>query len=194
MAFALAAGRVSSSWRMSLGLFTDIDGVFHPSTAIRGIDLSMLGVNPQREIQRLNLFRWTSRLESVLARAEAANPGCEPIMLFVHSNWRKLPWATNSFLANALGPLGHRFAGVTSAELARQDSIENLCERAGISTRLILDDASREFRPGTPGLVVTDPLLGVSAPDVLAQAEAWALEHLGAADTSSKPHRCACRL
>lgn len=179
---------------MILGLFTDIDGVFHPSTAIRGVDLSMLGVNPEQEIRRLNLFRWTSRLEAVLARAEAANPGCEPIMLFVHSNWRKLPWATNSFLQSALGPLGHRFAGVTSAELTRQDSIENLCERAGITSRLILDDAGQEFRPQTPGLVVTNPLLGVSAPSVLAQAEAWAHERLRTADTSSKPHRSACRL
>jgi hypothetical protein len=176
---------------MNSALFSDIDGVFHPSTAIRGIDLSRLGVLPRLEIQRLNLFRWCARLDDVLRRAEAAHPGTPPIMLFVHSNWRRLPWSTNSFLVDALGPLGHRFAGVTPPDMGRQQSIESLCERLDITNRLILDDASAEFGPDTPGLVITDPLLGVSAPAVMAKVEAWALERGAAA--AIRPQRATAR-
>lgn len=131
-----------------------------------------LPVCPMDEVRRLDLFRWCDLLEDALAAGES--PGAQPTPIIVHSNWRRCTWATNDFLRSALGRLGHRFAGVTPSDMHRQDSIEHVCSRLGITSRLILDDSPREFLPGTAGLLLTNPLTGVNDPAVLGQVSAWA--------------------
>lgn len=150
-------------------LFSDIDGVFHPSNAIQGLDMATISFSGGAEYARYGLFRWTKMLEEALAESE------DEIFVIVHSSWRLQPWASARVVRDALGPLGHRFYGMTSPSLlGRQASIDDLCRRAGISDYLILDDARDEFAPRTPNLVVTNPLLGVSEAATLSTVRSWA--------------------
>lgn len=148
-------------------LFLDFDGVLHPSTAIVSIDRSALAIDPMQVISDHQLMRWAGLLEDDLSNAS------EDIAIAVHSSWRMTPWATNNVIVRALGPLGHRFAGVTRRELPRQASIEDLRERAGIADALIVDDDVQAFKPGTEGLVITNPLLGVSEERVRVAIRKW---------------------
>lgn len=163
---------------MPKALFCDFDGVFHPPTAIVGLDLALLAIAPGQVIRQRGLFRWCARLESALQDAEdaAGTPVAEAdrVLVVVHSNWARQPWITNAVLRDALGPLAHRYAGATDPSLPRQQAIDDFCARVGIDDRLILDDASAEFAPVTRGLVITNPLLGVSDPEVLYKIVTWA--------------------
>jgi hypothetical protein len=149
-------------------LFTDFEGVLHPSTAIRGLDMATISFGGGAQFAKHGLFRWASLLE------EALSESSDDICVVVHSSWRKQPWASQRLVRDALGPLGHRFHGMTTVDLPRQASIEDVCRRAGISDYMILDDARAEFRPGTPNLVITNPLLGVSEPAMIKAITSWA--------------------
>lgn len=153
-------------------LFLDFDGVLHPSTVVLDVDRLALSANPQTTIARHEMMRWAALLEDVLSDCQARTG--EDYTIAVHSSWRKTSWATNSVLRQALGPLGHRFLGATSAQLERHESILDLCLRCGIDDYLIVDDDRSAFAPDTTNLVVTNPLLGLSDRLCLDQIRAWA--------------------
>jgi hypothetical protein len=153
-------------------LFSDIDGVLHPPSAIQGLSMATLALGRADTFARLGLFCWAGILEDLLVQTD------DDLGLIIHSTWRQQSWVSPQLMRAALGPLGHRFIGMTSPDLQRQASIEDLCQRAGISDRLILDDAGDEFAPGTPGLLVTNPLRGVSDPAIQDRLIEWS--HRGA--------------
>lgn len=148
-------------------IFIDFDGVLHPSTATLGLDIPVLCFADGNGFRRVGLFCWAHLLEEVLASSP------DEILLVVHSTWRQQPWATPRLLRELLGPLGHRYQGITAPHLSRQASIEDLCARAGIEDHLILDDARDEFDPDTCRLVITNPLLGISEPAALQAVRSW---------------------
>src|SRR6266568_3567357 len=92
-------------------VFADFDGVFHPSTAILGLDMPALAFQGREAFTRMGLFRWVQLLEDALASSP------DDIMLIVHSSWRKQPWASSRVMRDVLGPLGHRYQGMTSPEM-----------------------------------------------------------------------------
>lgn len=153
-------------------LSLDIDGVLHPTDAIKNLKISKMAFNPELTIEKLNLFRWANELEDALKiDPEAA--------IIVHSSWRHQKWATNEFFRKALGPLGHRFIACTPTDVfERELSINYFCSRIDALDCLILDDAYKEFTLGakTPNLVVTNPLTGVNDVAVLEKINAWAAQ------------------
>lgn len=158
---------------MSLRILSiDIDGVLHPTDAIKDLKISKIAFNPEHTIERLNLFRWTTELEVALA-------GDPNAVIVVHSSWRHQKWATNDFFRKALGPAGHRFIACTPNEkYEREESIYHFCKRIDATDCLIVDDAHGEFALGelTPNLVVTNPLTGINDPGVLQKISAWAAQ------------------
>lgn len=153
-------------------LFLDFDGVLHPSTVVLDVDRLALTANPLATIAKHRMLRWAPLLEELLCECQAQTG--EEYTIAVHSSWRKTNWATNSVLRQALGPLGHRFLGVTNPQLERQASIQDLCQRCGVDDFLIVDDDRSAFAPGTMNLVVTNPLCGLSDRQCLDQIRSWA--------------------
>ena len=145
-------------------VFLDIDGVFHPSTAIEGKDPAIpMDVYAKDH----DLLRWTPVLAEMLQ-------GHEDVMLFVHSNWRTA--VSNATLRELLGPLGRGrlFQGVTDVNVRdREPSIKAMVNQAQIDHFLILDDAHKEFTELSDNLVVCNPLMGVSDPEVQAKVRVW---------------------
>ena len=97
----------SGSAMTTRAVFLDIDGVFHPSTAIEGKDPAIpMDVYAKNH----DLLRWTPVLAEMLQ-------GHEDVMLFVHSNWRTA--VSNATLRELLGPLGkgRLFQGVTDVNV-----------------------------------------------------------------------------
>lgn len=149
-------------------LFIDIDGVLHPSTAILSCDVATVALRGGNALKDAGLCCFSQKLEDVLAESP-----CD-IGVVVHSSWRTKYWADSRLLRDVLGPLAHRFEGTTPPHMPRHQSILYVCQRAEIDDYLILDDAQDEFPPSASGLVVTNPLLGVSDPDALEAVRAWA--------------------
>jgi hypothetical protein len=56
---------------------------------------------------------------------------------------------------------------------SRYRSIEKVVESAGVDEYLVLDDARFEFPEGYSPLVVCDPDLGVSQPEVIEKIARW---------------------
>ncbi len=159
----LAGGFGSATTR---AVFLDIDGVFHPSTAIEGKDPTI----PMDVYARNNdLLRWTPVLAELLQ-------GHEDVMLFVHSNWRTAKNLGATTLRELLGPLGkgRLYQGTTDERIRdREPSIKAMVEQAEISDFWILDDAHQEFSDLVGDLVVCNPLLGVSDPEVQLAVRNW---------------------
>lgn len=149
-------------------LFIDIDGVLHPSTAILSCDVATVALRGGAALKDAGLCCFSQKLEDVLAESP-----CD-IGVVVHSSWRTKHWADSRLLRDVLGPLAHRFEGTTPPHMQRHQSILYVCQRAEIDDYLILDDAQDEFPPSALGLVVTNPLLGVSDPGALEAVRAWA--------------------
>ena len=153
-----------SAMTTTRAVFLDIDGVFHPSTAIEGKDPAI----PMDVFARdHDLLRWTPVLAELLH-------GHEDVMLFVHSNWRTA--VSNATLRELLGPLGkgRLFQGVTDVNVRdREPSIKAMVNQAQIDHFLILDDAYQEFSELVGNLVVCNPLLGVSDPEVQTKVRDW---------------------
>jgi hypothetical protein len=144
-------------------LFLDIDGVLHPSTAINGIDFA----NPA--MQTADALRGAGLLCHVQALLDAIADS--DVLIIVHSSWRDTPWA-GGVLREVLGRC---FAGFTIADLAREASIADTCERFEIADFLIVDDAHGEFETDhiRCRLLVTNPLTGLDT-EILARVRAWA--------------------
>lgn len=157
---------------MTLLVSLDIDGVLHKSTDILGLNFGELSILGKERFHKEGLFRWSGLLESVLFESEMKSNN--EIGLIVHSSWRKERWATTQLMRDLLGPLGHRFWGFTSADLPRQESIEELTNRTDIENYIIVDDARSEFRENTPELILTNPLLGVCDENVISKISRWA--------------------
>lgn len=155
---------------------TDVDGVLHSSLAAHGPQAAaQLALASPQQWRERGLFCWAGLLEAVLQEIDAHEG--EVVPLIIHSTWRKQPWVSLGAMRAALGPLGHRLMAMTSPDLAREDSIVDLAQRADLDSILVLDDSSAEFSPGRlSNLVITNPLTGVSDPAVLAQLRAWGCE------------------
>lgn len=148
-------------------LFSDIDGVLHSTALIENVDLAGLAAQGADKLLAIGLFGLAQHLENVLVEARA-----DDVMIAVHSSWRGTLWAP-AMMRQLLGPLGARFQGMTSAKLPREQSILDLCSRIEVDDHLILDDARHEFREQSR-LIVTNPLSGVTDPEVLARVREWA--------------------
>jgi hypothetical protein len=146
----------------------DIDGVLHDAEMIKSIDVCTLALRGGQALRDAGLFALACHLERLLLEA-----GAHDVIIVVHSSWRKVAWATPGLIREALGPLGHRFEQMTSRDKSREESIEELCVRAGISDYVIIDDDHTKFRTGNPHLIVTNPVKGLSDETVLAQVRAW---------------------
>lgn len=153
-------------------VFLDFDGVLHPSTVVLDVDRVALSMNPLATVAKHKLLRWAPLVERVLA--ECTEQTGDEFTIAVHSSWRKSGWATNAVLRDALGPLGHRFLGVTNPQMERQASILDLCARCEIEDYLIVDDDRMAFAPGTMNLIVTNPLAGMSDRLCLDELRSWA--------------------
>lgn len=165
-------------------LSLDIDGVLHPPDAIKDMKISDMIFSPEPTIEKHNLFRWCAQLEESLKDAP-------DVCVLIHSSWRKQHWATNAFFHQALGPLSHRFLGISQADLDREESIQSFCDRLQIDAAdiLIVDDAHNEFKQGvhTPNLIVTNPLIGINDEAILEQITHWALH-----DATRQQHCAPC--
>jgi len=131
-------------------IFLDFDGILHPAGSPPGAVLP---------------FEWLPILERLLTP-------WPDVRLAVHSTWRY------SFkpdeLSELLGPLGPRFIGAVPRGPRAESILWFLHMNAAITSYLVLDDAPAEFPRGFPGnLVLCEPLLGISAPEVQARIEAW---------------------
>jgi len=156
-------GQTASVSQPSRAIFLDIDGVFHPSTAIEHLDLS---IPLMVSIEQHKLMRWCDELADLLE-------GHDDVMLFVHSTWRFQ--MQNADLRMALGErLGGHYQGVTNTdERARFSSIEQLVSRAQLDDYLILDDARDEFPADCAALVLCNPLLGITENRVKNAVSTW---------------------
>jgi hypothetical protein len=150
-------------------LFLDFDGVLHPSTAILNKDMPTLALQGIEQLLEGGLFQWRSQLEQALSRSESE----QEIAIVVHSSWRNQTWMSSALARELLGPLGHRFAGFVEQHEPRERAITKFIDRMQIEEFLILDDAYAEFSVLHDRLLVTNPLLGVSDPQVLAQIGCW---------------------
>jgi hypothetical protein len=131
-------------------LFLDFDGVAH-STVGSGVPVVH--------------FQWLPVLVDLLEPWPDVN-------VAVHSTWRYVYDPRE--LMELLGPLGPRFIGSVPRGPRAESILWFLHLVPEIDSYLVLDDAPGEFPPDmTSALVVCDPMLGVSAPDVQARIKAW---------------------
>ena len=129
-------------------IFLDFDGVLHPA----GGDGTVLP------------FEWLPILERLLW-------SWPEVMLAVHSTWRYLYKPDE--LRELLGFLGPRFIGAAPRGPRAEAILWFLQLNPVITSYVVLDDAPSEFPADFPGsLVICEPLLGISAPQVQAQIEA----------------------
>jgi len=131
-------------------IFLDFDGIFHPAGGPSGAVLP---------------FEWLPILEQLLTP-------WPDVRLAVHSTWRYLYKPDE--LRELLGSLGPRFIGAAPLGPRAESILWFLQLNPVITNYLILDDAPSEFPADFPGsLVICEPLLGISAPQIQAQIEAW---------------------
>jgi hypothetical protein len=131
-------------------IFLDFDGILHPAGGPSGTVLP---------------FEWLPILTRLLAPWPDVN-------LAVHSTWRYL--YKHDELRELLGSLGPRFIGAAPRGPRAESILWFLQLNPVIDSYLVLDDAPAEFPADFPGnLVVCEPLLGISAPEVQARIEAW---------------------
>lgn len=143
-------------------IFLDFDGVLHKATEI--VDWPTSGLSLSEFSERLQLFYWAPYLAGLLeAHSE--------VQIIIHSTWRKQ--CSVEQMQVLLGPLGPRVLGMTHRGLLRVESITDAIKGHDIQDYLILDDDAGAFPEGTTGLVLCDPLTGVSDPHTLARIEAW---------------------
>lgn len=163
-------------------VFSDVDGVLHSTLMVRGLDqVTRLALSTPDDWRQQGLFCWAQDLEEALREVDVSTGDTVPLV--IHSTWRLQPWLTLPMMRKALGPLGHRLMAMTSPDLAREASILDLVQRAGIDEFLVLDDSVREFSPGAiANLLITDPLTGASDPQILQAVRHW---------SSSSPRDCA---
>jgi hypothetical protein len=134
-------------------LFLDFDGVLHPT-----------GELPAGSTH----FQWLPVLVELLAP-------WPDVLLVVHSTWRYDH--ADVEIRQLLGYLGAQFVGSVPRGPREQAIQWFLRMNPVISKHLVLDDAAREFTP-TSGLnlVLCDPLLGVSDPQVQQRLAFWLME------------------
>lgn len=128
----------------------DFDGVLHPA---------------HDDLDHALHLQWLGILSALLAP-------WPDVRLAIHSTWRYTH--TPAELRQLLGPLGARLIGVAPRG-PREASIVWLFHLLGdIDDYLVLDDAPGEFSDLTaPALLLCQPALGISAPDVQARIRAW---------------------
>lgn len=130
-------------------LFTDFDGVLHPSG-------SCVWDAEKQQMQASNAFRWWSHLKDVFVGYN--------IELVIHSTWR-LMWETDTELL-AMLPVSMRpfITGVTDRNImSRAASIEAYVKENSISHFLVLDDEPKAFSMNYKKLIGCDPKTGVSS-------------------------------
>lgn len=136
----------------SKALFLDFDGVLHEAAKAAELARGQIPADLIAYSQKQKMFCWNFALENLLAM----HPD---VMVFVHSSWRK--HVDNQGMRTLLGPLAHRFMGVSPKESQRHKGIVQLAARAGVHDYRILDDMPSEFSD-CPELIVCEPDLGVS--------------------------------
>ena len=143
-------------------IFLDFEGVLHGANEL--VDWPTSGLPLAEFAKRLQLLYWAPDLAKLLE-------GHDDVKIIVYSTWRKECRVEQ--LQALLGPLGPYVLGMTHRGLARAESIVDMVKRLEIADYIILDDDRSAFPEGTDGLVICDPLTGVSAPRIQAEITQW---------------------
>lgn len=139
---------------MKTALFLDIDGVLHPMSAIR-FDFVDRGMVTEGE----HLLRWAPILWDLIQPFD--------VPLIVHSSWRHIYGLDEIVNAFPLA-IRYRILDVT-ADPRRYEGIIQYVERHQIERFAVLDDMPGAYPPSWPHLIVCDPELGISTPEVQAR-------------------------
>lgn len=143
-------------------IFLDFEGVLHGATEL--VDWPTSGLPLAEFAKRLNLLYWAPHLAKLLE-------GHGDVKIIVYSTWRKECRVEQ--LQALMGPLGPFVLGMTHRGLARTESIVDMVKRLEIEDYLIIDDDPSAFPPETHGLVICNPLAGVSDPSIQALIAQW---------------------
>ena len=155
---------LSDGLQSNKALFLDFDGVLHTAEKAANLARGLIPFDLVAYAHQMDMFCWNSALEAALV----SDPS---ITVFVHSSWRS--HVNNQELLTLLGPLAHRFVGVTPKGAARYDGILQMVQQAGLDDYRILDDMPHEFPVGCPELIVCDPSLGITGQSVRDALELW---------------------
>lgn len=144
-------------------IFIDFDGVLHPVSALSGFNMRM---SREAAIKFGRLFRWAWLLEDLLDGHD--------VQLVVHSSWRQL--IPESEVQALMGPLGHRFTGITNPTVARWASIQSAVADRNLQpgSWLVLDDHASEFPSPLPSeVLLCDSETGVWAHSIRLAITNW---------------------
>ncbi len=131
-------------------VFLDFDGVLHPA-----------GGGPGRVLP----FEWVPHLARTLA------PFID-VRVVVHSSWREQ--FSQDYLRDFLEPLGDAFVGVVPPGPKGLAIQQFLDEHPQVSDAVILDDQAEELLDVIGAqLLICDPSVGISCPQLQARLDAW---------------------